>query len=106
MDDSDKTDELYSGVWLLKDNNDKDSEPYFGTVCAFGPAKSTGTVRLSFRDKHVRWKTDEFGDVVIELSEQRARQLADQVVVSIVRLKHLRDLKHLGLLAGEDDNDG
>lgn len=103
MEDLDNFDGLYSGTWLLMDEN---SDHRFGTVCAFGPANSTGTVRLSFREKHVQWETDEFGDVVIELSEQRARQLADQLLVSIIRLEHLRNLKRLGLLAGEDDNSG
>lgn len=101
--DFDKADELYSGMWLLLDEG---SGHRFGTVCAFGPAKSTGAVRLSFRSKHVQWETDEYGDVVVELSEQRARQLADQLLVSIIRLDHLRNLKRLGLLAGEDDNNG
>ena len=62
----DKSDELYSGTWLLKD---RDAEHHFGTVCAFGPAESTGAVRLSFRSKHTQWEMDEYGDIVVELSE-------------------------------------
>ena len=103
MENLDNLDGLYSGTWLLKD---KDTEPYFGTVCAFGPAKDTGAVRLSFMSKHIQWETDEYGDVVVELSEQRARQLADQLFVSVIRLEHLRNLKRFGLLAEENDADG
>lgn len=103
MKDIDESDELYSSMWLLQDKN---TEHRFGTVCAFGPAKNAGTVRLSLESKHILWKTDEYGDVVIELSEERARQIADQLLVVVIQLEHLRGLKRLGLLAGEEDADG
>ncbi len=86
---------LDTGSWLL---NDEASGHLFGVVAAFGPPDRTGTIRLIFRGHRVQWEADEEGDVTIELPEQQARQLAEQLFAVAIKLEHLRTLERLGKL--------
>lgn len=102
---------LYTGTWLLHNQNDK---RMLGGVSAFGPTDKPGRIRLTLKGQEIPWKPHHINlqesnvqwqldgeDLIIELPEESACKLAEQLVSVAARLEQLRGLLRRGHLTAE-----
>jgi len=92
--------ELFTGALTVED----EQSGRLGVVAGFGPTEEPGRIHITVYDSVASWAEDD-GTLTLELPEKCARHLVDQLEVTIIRLQHLRALRHLQELEESDKPD-
>lgn len=89
---------IYTGMWTFAQPGMPGRQ--FGAAGAEGPPEEAGTVRVSLDLRQVKLHVED-SFAYIELPEEWAGELARVLGEITLRMKHLRELCKLGLLAPE-----